>query len=492
MKELLDSKNRKFLKTPQIPMIAYWNSSGIAILLILQGCHYHADHPWDYTPCSYQQTWQPCGDEGIPISPCRLIDPFQCIEPESLPGVVGLPDIIDLALKNSNMTRQTWADARYAAAQWGIQEAPLYPQWGFEAFVKDIRQSNFHGTSMLRINDYINYGPLLTLQYLLFDWGTTKNEAESFRQILWEANWTHNREIQTVIQTAAVDYYAFLAFREQVVASRANLTDALTLLDSTEKKHNLGITDISDVLMAETQVAKNEIQLLDDQQNEADGRIQLEADMGIPANTPLTILGEMEIPELEEVERSVDPYLVQAYSFRPDLFSANARVKSKEFAVRAAIRDQWPKIQFNGNAGQNYYNAGEHDDYNFDLEISLQAPLFEGYYYKNQIRASRAQLERARAELREMEIGMIQQVTKSHQNFLLAIDKVRVNRAYVHVAEASYRSSLAKYRAGTVDITTAITALTDLADARFSLVAAKREWFTSLVDLAYATGAMGC
>ncbi|MGA8163468.1 MAG: TolC family protein [Waddliaceae bacterium] len=76
------------------------------------------------------------------------------------------------------------------------------------------------------------------------------------------------------------------------------------------------------------------------------------------------------------------------------------------------------------------------------------------------------------------------------RDLLFSTDRVKVNEVYVNLAKQSFQSSLSKYKEGTVDITAVVNSLTDLADARYSLVMAKKDWFTSLTQLAYATGTL--
>lgn len=397
--------------------------------MALSGCWFPAACPWKETPRRYTDRWNPSPFRPIPIPADRLIDPFICIDPEC-PSTesVALPEMLDLALINSNQTRRTWEDAREAAAEWGIGQAPLYPQVDFNAYYFDLYLPTFFsghlGEIFRRANfdlsfpdNYVAYGPSVSLTYLLFDWGTTCRQSESLRQTLLQANWTHNREIQTVVENVLVDYYSYLANCEQVVAARANLKDAMNTLNSTEKKHELGISDISDVLQAKTQVAKQDTKLLNDQQMEADSLSKLIADLGIPANTPLKILGEMTIPELDEETCSLDSYLAQAYLSRTDLFAANAAVQSQIASVSAAERNQYPKLEFMGNWNESYGNfSGNGGEDEYYLLFLLQFPIFSGFEYQNQIRKAKAKLGQAQASMRELEIQIIQQVVQSYQD----------------------------------------------------------------------------
>ena len=57
-------------------------------------------------------------------------------------------------------------------------------------------------------------------------------------------------------------------------------------------------------------------------------------------------------------------------------------------------------------------------------------------------------------------------------------------------AEKQYEVALGKYKAGTTTILDVVSAQSSLADARAERAKATQNWFTSLANLAYATGVM--
>ena len=62
------------------------------------------------------------------------------------------------------------------------------------------------------------------------------------------------------------------------------------------------------------------------------------------------------------------------------------------------------------------------------------------------------------------------------------------SQAYLDSAEEDYSAYLAKYKAGTTTIVNLINAQTAVADAQAKLAKAQHSWYTSVANLAYATG----
>ena len=61
-------------------------------------------------------------------------------------------------------------------------------------------------------------------------------------------------------------------------------------------------------------------------------------------------------------------------------------------------------------------------------------------------------------------------------------------KAYLDSAEEDFQVNLKKYRVGTGTIVDLISAQTAVADARSQLAQAQNNWYTSIANLAYATG----
>jgi len=461
----------------------------ILVLIILTGCNFRAAvNPTSYAAPCYEGSWTPCKEDPIPD--CLLMESADCDEcPDvGIDESLGLANLLDIALRRSPLTRETWSYARLAAAQYGVAQSPFYPDINFEAFWEALRNPAFFGGPIVLIDEFREYGPYLTLSYLVWDFGTTRAISTAFYQQLLEANWNHNREIQTVVQTVTNDYYKLITQREKVTAGEANLNDANTTLSATEAKHKFGISDITDVYTAQTMVAKETMQLLSDEQGEVDALATLLADVGLPANACLDIDNLAEKIDEEEFLQTVDHYICLAYEARPDLRSAYAKVLSDESFLKAARRHQLPRVTFDGHIGQSNFSNGSTDHYDYSAKFSFNYPLFKGWRYMNEIREAQAMVEVSKAKLRDVEVQMVKEVVTSYQDFNYSTQIVVVNKEYVALAQKTYVANLSEYKSGTVDITTLVNAQTNLADARYSLAEARKNWYDALTNLTYATG----
>lgn len=463
-------------------------NKGLLLLLfpLLWGCA--ARCPEQCAPPCPQWPWESgCGPQ---VARCTPGFPTQ-----GTPAVIPDPDyeldlclLLDIALQNSAETRITWAEARAAAAQYGISLADFYPDISGTPYVQYSRASTFFGQGQLITEILTQYGPQMTFSYLVLDFGARCARAKAMWEALREANWTHNRELQTVMQTVTDAYYLYQGTIGRVEGAEADLMDSQVILDATVSKRISGVSDLSDELAARTQVAQKELALLRDQKKMEDALAALTADLGLPANVCMKVEAlPKEIP-MANIGMSVEEYLQMAYVDRSDLKAARAEVLSKQQLVKEAKANRLPKLNFTGGLSRDYFNSGAVSGIDYLANLKLDIPLFKGFWYRNKIREAQANLTKSCAQLRQKEINIVEEVVKSYRDFLVSTGEVSTSVEYVSVAQQSYKSYFMKYLAGTVDFTTLSNSLAQLGDARAALVTSKQDWYTSLTDLSYSTG----
>ena len=110
------------------------------------------------------QTWVP--DQPLPTVPAPTTQ--QPLPPE-LSRPLSLAELTELALRLSARTRQAWFQARAEAAALGIERADDFPELSaiFE-FSRFRTVSNSSGRATAVQN---NYGPTVSLSYVLYDFG---------------------------------------------------------------------------------------------------------------------------------------------------------------------------------------------------------------------------------------------------------------------------------------------------------------------------------
>lgn len=464
-------------------------TSVIAICCLCSGCYVNRAliWPYKYAPKTPHTVWKPPSDSKQKLMEVPTAFPLNDQEPSSL------AELIDVGLLNNTQTQLTWAEARTAAAQYAQTQSAAFPN--ITGTYSWTRLRTLVGPAIDSPTPQILYlsewGPQLALAYTIFDFGVRRATTAAAHQALFFADWTHNRMIQTVIQTISTDFYNYLLQRQLYRTYEINLETAKVTLDSASVGLATGARDLSDVLQAQTQLYQTEITLVNQQHNVQTSLAKLLTDMGLPANHEILVQDFPIIRPEDSLLKTIDDLLAISMQQRSDLLAAEANLRSKEESLIVAKRQRWPVITYNFDYGQTTYklNLGKFNDgYDFTGTLSFSVPLFAGFYYRNAIKIAEANKEQAEAQLRQTLLGVIQDVTVAYDNVKVSFEGLRFANQYLRSAAEEYNVILSQYRAGVNTITNVLAAQSSLADARAKEVTSIKDWFSSLVNLNYATG----
>ncbi len=444
------------------------------------------------------------GNNLVSSKYCQTIVP-----PSFETAQLSLAELLDIALQNNPTTKQTWAMARSAAAQYGSSLAPFYPNVAFSSFYfrqragfpatgeptiaagapTTIAGASF--TTGVQEQYFTEAGPDVTLSYTLFDFGQRTAASTAARETLYYSDLSHNQQIQTVLQTVMSDYYNYLYQMAVLRADEANLANAQMALDAANEKFALGIVALGDVAQARTQFLQSRINLTSQKQAVENGFAQLAVDLGLPANIPFKVqpLPDQVIanPLLDDIDALVALAQVQ----RQDFLAAQSNLRSKEASLLGAKRAVLPVINSQLSTGRYWFNGGFVEPKNhWTALVSLTFPIFSGYSYRNQIKNAQANVELSQAQLMQTELTLIQNVTTSHMGVKTAALNLGDSEEYLKAAELQFNIALTSYKAGTMTILDVLQAQSSLADARSKKADAQKNWFLSLAEIAYATGSL--
>jgi outer membrane protein len=465
-------------------------TSAVCALLFCSGCYVNRAviSPYRYAPKTSHSVWQPSADAEQKLMEVPTTFPSQ-------ENPMTLAEILDIALLNNTQTQITWAEARSAAASYAQTQSSAFPN--ITGSYNWTRYRTLVGPAinepMPTILYLSSWGPQVQLAYVIYDFGQRRATTEAAHQALFFADWTHNRALQTVLQTVSDDFYNYIYQRQLQKAFEMNLKTAQITLESASLGLTTGVRDVSDLLQAQTQLFQTEIELVTQQQNVQTSLAQLLNDMGLPANHPINVDQIPIINPEDSLLKSVDDLLAIAMEQRADLLAAEANVKSKEESLIAAERQLWPTIQYNFNIGRTNYKTAlgsANDGYDFQGVLSFSVPIFVGFYYRNAIKIAEANKEQAEAQLKQTLLGVVKDVTVAHFNVKVAFEALGYANQYLKAAAEEYDVILSQYRAGVNTITNVISAQSSLADARAKEANAIQQWFSSLVNLNYATGVL--
>ncbi|PWT70215.1 MAG: TolC family protein, partial [Proteobacteria bacterium] len=177
-----------------------------------------------------------------------------CAQAPRIPDPLLLADAIDLALCNNPTTRQSWANAKAAAAEVGIARSAYLPVITGNASAQRDQTWN---TPVAGGQNRFDLS--VSLNYLLFDFGGRDAAVELARQSLLAADWSHNATLQGVLLSAVQSYYQLYATQEAVQANLAAEKASQTSLEASKARQRVGSATRADVLQAQTAYSQTQL-----------------------------------------------------------------------------------------------------------------------------------------------------------------------------------------------------------------------------------------
>ncbi len=448
------------------------------------------------------EAWRPV--EGVEYESHR-VRPLGVEEASNgLPeGACSMMSLVALALETNPETRASWENARVKAAEYGSVRSFWYPTFSLSANLglsRSIYPAGVKGSEAdVMVADFAGIYPSAQLNYTLLDFGRRSSADARARQILWIANLQFNRKIQTKVFEVQKNYFALDTALGLYDASLAELELALTVVDAVEDRMAVGLATAPELLFARQELAQAEYDVQSRISGIDDARSALLVAIGLPSTTPIEIepLADMPLPgNLDfEVQSAIDVALED----RPDLAAAVAGVRAAEAAVEFAKSDFYPTVDFNGAIGWEQFklsanvNDGPFEDQNYggmNYNVGLTGNwiLFEGFELRNNLRLARAARRKAQADLEALRIQAIGEVWDSYSDYLAAQRQYEFGVALVESSREAYDAMLASYDVGLATITELVASEKGLAASLAELVETRGMLLTSSAKVGYAIG----
>jgi outer membrane protein TolC len=448
-------------------------------------------------PPSSGERWQPPAPPAQPAAapaPGAAGQPAAGRAPAEVPADLGerirrlqVTDVVDLALRNNPATRQSWANARAAAAGYGVARAAYYPNLDATGTVTRVKTAATGGRVAV---EQTVYGPSATLTWLLLDLGSRGGAIEGARQALLAADWTHNATINDVVLGAQVAYYGYVASKALVAAQEASIRDAQANLAAAEARRQAGVATIADVLQARTALAQAQLarETTEGQRQTARGALALA--LGYPADLPYDVDSVSAPLPLGIVADSVEAIIDRAVRERPDLAAARAQAAQASARVSELRGARLPSLAVTGTGGFTYVAGRSGGGSNYTVGVGLQLPLFNGFAREYQQQQAQELADAAGARARSLEQQVTYEVFSAYYALQTSARRVQSAQALLASAQQSAEVALARYKAGVGTVLDLLAAQSALADARAQDIQARLAWSTSLAQLAHDAGAL--
>lgn len=345
-----------------------------------------------------------------------------------------LEDLERMAIEANPTIRQ--AKALVDAAGGRAQQAGLWPNPSFGA----------NGEHVSRVTGGGAIGGFVEQRFVTAGkLGLSRKVALQAQSIFVENQAEQKQRLLNSVRTL---YYQALG-DQLLIQVRTNLANlASRAVAVTRELSNVGQADRPDLLTAETEAERIQLELVSAENARARTWRQLAALVNNPSLKPVALEGNLEeIPKLD-----VDQALEIIYRDSPELRAAEVAVRQSEFSIRRAEKEKIPDIFARGGLRNNreYGEIGpfgptQRRGLEGIFDVSVQIPIFD----RNQggVKAAKAEAEYARLEVQRTKLALRARLAaeyKDYQDSSIAVERYRTR--ILPKARQAYDLYLANFR----------------------------------------------
>ncbi|MFA6596685.1 MAG: TolC family protein [Ignavibacteriaceae bacterium] len=268
---------------------------------------------------------------------------------------------------------------------------------------------------------------------------------------------------------------------EIVAQMKAHLKDASNLLAQ-------GMLTNNDVLKLQVQLSDVQLKQLEAQNGVQLAQVNLNNTLGVQLNTEVFVSqGEEAMSATQypaKTDGELDAFLQKAFEKRGELKAADYRAKASESGVTIAKSRWYPEVSLYGNYYYNRPNSRifpSQDAFKetWDAGVMVSMDVWNWLATSHQTDQAEAGLAQSLDALGMLKDGITLEVTQNYLNYQQAKQKIIITKLSVEQADENQRITSEKFKNG-------VALSSDLIDAEVSLLSAKTNYTSALVDLELA------
>ena len=421
-----------------------------------------------------------------------------------------LPELIDIAQMNNPLTRTAWNEARKVALAAGIAESAYLPR--ITAAAVGAYLNNDGNVSALGVNVNTNNTAqgtisVVSLQWLLFDFGERSAIVDAAKQASVASNIAFTAAHQQVIYDVSVAFYVYAAARARATTAAQSLKNAQSVEAAARDRQKNSIGTVVEVAQASQATAQAKLAVVQTTGAAQDAYLTLISAMGI---SPLTKIRVADVSRRRlsiAMTGPVENIISTALARRPDVLTAYALQKASLAKVRAAEAEFFPKVFLSGNRA---YNSGNLNltaipsvgDQAATVNLSgsrnsstvllgATVPIFDAGVRAANLAQAQADVDNADVMLTRRRNEAVRQIVLSDNALRTSISAYAASQALASAAQTTFDSALAAYRNSVGSITDVTLAQSQLLQARNASTDAYSTSLSAAASLALSTGALG-
>jgi outer membrane protein len=272
-----------------------------------------------------------------------------------------------------------------------------------------------------------------------------------------------------------------------------------TQVEKTKLLVQSGKSPQSQLYDIEAQAAKDEVSLIQAQNNVALALLDLSQSLELEGDTPFDIaIPENGIEAAGYPLQTVSTVFVNALKTKPAVKAQDYRIKSAEKSLSIAKSGYWPALNLDLGYGTSYFYAYNQPNTPFAeqlkkagneyIGLSLNVPIFNRFAVRNQVRSAKINISNQQWELENVKKTLYKEIQTAYLNATAAQQKYLASGKAVKAAGESFQYAQERYEVGKSSVFEFNEAKNRLVQAQSEQIQAKYDYVFRVKILEFYNG----
>ena len=414
--------------------------------------------------------------------------PENCLEKDiSIKKEVSLIDLIKIGICNNPSLSTDYMGLKESEANLSAAKSEYFPQINLNAGA----EKNTRKNQNIRHTENDPYNVNLGLSLLLYDFGGRSARIDSFKYYLANAGFSYNSALQNLILSIHTNYFKLLGAKEDLKSARANEEMYKKSYAEASRKYEVGLAALNDKLQTQTSYEQSKLRVLEMENAVKQYSGDLATILNVSPQTEFKLKQPPKDRDLTALGKkdTLDKMIEIAARDRDEVRAQEMNLNAANANLRELRSTRYGSFSLSAESG---YNNTWHSTraYNRDNAIGLnyKLPLFTGFNTSNKITAVKYRREQERYNLDKIRAEIKNEVWSAYHNYQTSMKSYEVSKKVLKSAEENEKVAFKSYEVGQSDIINLLTAESQLAEARDSVVIA---FYTVLINKATLYRAIG-
>ncbi len=351
------------------------------------------------------------------------------------------------------------------------------------------------GSSGRTVNN--NFSAGVDLNYTIFNGFAREGNYTSASAAAVSSENTAIRTRQSIVFQVESAYLNVLRNEQLVKVSEENLKRDQRQLERITESNRVGALSRADVYRQQSQVASDELNLINAQNNFDKAKADLLALIGLDVNEDYqisdpSITTEIAQSDLEAAAAQAQTFTQlanKAVTSRPDYVGAQEAVRSAEASVTSARAGYFPSVSAYAGYGVSSSQLSKiSDNRNINWGLNLRWTLFDGFGTNNSIQSAQVRQKNAELSLQQTERNINVEVKKALLDLEAARKAYDVSLKGLTSATEDRKIAEERYNLGAGTLLDLLTANAGLVNAQANKVNAVYNYVTAKRNVEYSVG----